>query len=99
MRSSRYNCEDTRYYQIAMSLFVNAKAIRDWAEEIPARAALPHLCRRLVLATIPNASRIDFPAYESVQRSDFDGRVTCDKGNAWVPSGDSVWELSIESRV
>lgn len=58
---------------------------------------LPQVVRRLVIATIlPSRLRqIDFPAHESAQRSGFDGVVTCDEGNAWVPTGRSVWELGV----
>lgn len=84
-----------------MSLFVNALLIRRWAEATVSRSMLPHVIRRLVWATLERQAirKIDFPAYESVQRPGFDGEVSCDKGNAWVPDGESVWELSVESNV
>jgi hypothetical protein len=84
-----------------MSLFINARTIRSWAEATVARSKLPHVIRRLVWATLDrrDVQKIDFPAYESVQRPGFDGEVSCRKGNAWVPDGDSAWELSVESNV
>jgi hypothetical protein len=79
-----------------MDFFVTAGAIEAWAESLDARSALPHVVRRLVVATASGISEIDFPAYESVQRQGFDGIVNCTGGNAWVPTGRSVWELSAE---
>lgn len=81
-----------------MNHFVNTLAIRRWADQITARSTLPHLVRRLVMTTVKSVSKLDFPAHESVQRSGFDGVVVCDEGNAWVPSGRSVWELSVSRR-
>ncbi len=79
-----------------MNYFVRTQEIRRWAQErLDARSTLPHLLRRLVHATVENISKIDFPAYESIQRSGFDGVIECQLGNAWVPSGRSVWELSV----
>jgi hypothetical protein len=82
-----------------MNHFVNALAIRRWAEQISARSTLPHLCRKLVHATVNDASEVDFPVHESVQRAGFDGQVVCNVGNAWVPPGRSGWELSTEKDV
>lgn len=84
-----------------MSLFVNARTIRAWAVATVARSMLPHVVRRLVWATLDRSrvDKIDFPAYESVQRPGFDGEVSCSTGNAWVPDGDSVWESSVDSDV
>ena len=82
-----------------MNLFVSSNDIRGWASRIPARSTLPHLCRQLIHATLRNATKVDFPAYESVQRPGFDGEVICDVANSWVPSGRSAWELSTETGV
>lgn len=79
-----------------MDLFVTARLIRDWADRLDARSTLPHVVRRLVAATASGIAEIDFRAYESVQRPGFDGIVECTSGNAWVPAGRSVWELSTE---
>lgn len=79
-----------------MDLFVTARSIQDWADSLDARSTLPHVVRRLVVATVNDLSEIDFPAYESIQRPGFDGIVECTRGNAWVPAGRSVWELSTE---
>lgn len=82
-----------------MVFFVNSRSIRDWSDSLEARSVLPHVVRRLVAATAGGIIEIDFPAYESVQRPGFDGIVECADGNAWVPTGRSVWELSTEKGV
>ncbi len=81
-----------------MNYFLNALAIRRWAERIDARAMLPQVIRRLAGATVKSITEIDFPAHESVQRAGFDGTIVCETGNAWVPSGRSVWELSVDNK-
>lgn len=79
-----------------MDFFVTARSIQHWADSLDARSVLPQIVRRLVIATVGDISEIDFPAYESIQRPGFDGIVDCTGGNAWVPAGRSVWELSTE---
>lgn len=83
-----------------MTIFVNSQSIQRWAGTMDARSRLPHVVRQLVWGTIDRSDlrRVDFPAYESSQRPGFDGEVICDKGNAWVPEGRSVWELSVEQQ-
>lgn len=82
-----------------MGYFVNALAIRRWASVIEARYALPNVIRRLVLATVTSPTVVDFPAYESAQRSGVDGEIECDQGNPWVPIGRSVWEMGVNNDV
>ena len=45
-----------------MNYFVNALAIRRWADQIAARSTLPHVLRRLVHATLKDVTLVDFPA-------------------------------------
>ena len=82
---------------MATSYFVNTLAIRRWADRLDARSTLPLVLRQLVQATVEMITELDFPALESVQRSGFDGVVNCPVGNAWVPDGRSVWELSVKN--
>lgn len=82
-----------------MDYFVKATVIRRWADELAARHALPQVLRRLVFATVKNPKEVDFPAYESAQRSGFDGEVECSVGNSWVPDDYSVWEVSTNKDV
>ncbi|MBC7294001.1 MAG: hypothetical protein H5T84_07885, partial [Thermoleophilia bacterium] len=77
-------------------LLANSKDIEFWAERLDARATLPRLVRRLVLATLERLEFISFRADEGVQLKGYDGIVQAPQGNAFVPPGLSVWELSTE---
>jgi transcriptional regulator with XRE-family HTH domain len=76
--------------------WVKASDLELWAEAIDARSSLPQVLRRLVHATVDSIVRIEFPAGEGVQRPGWDGMVETPCGNAYVPSGFSAWELSVE---
>lgn len=65
-----------------------------WSGPLEARGELPRLARRLVAETT-EADRIDFPAGTGVSNPGFDGIVECDRGNQFVPTGLSGWELSV----
>ena len=65
-----------------------------WSETLEARGELPRLVRRLVAETAA-ADRIDFPAGTGVSNPGFDGIVDCERGNQFVPTGRSRWELSV----
>ena len=65
-----------------------------WSQSLSARGELPRLMRRLVAETT-EADRIDFPAGTGVSNPGFDGIVECDRGNQFVPTGLSGWELSV----
>lgn len=66
------------------------------ATRLEARAELARIVRRLILATT-RPSALTFPAGDSSQRHGWDGRLLVHKesGNAFVPEGYSVWELSV----
>lgn len=59
-----------------------------------ARTELPRLIRKLVQASSHRLSRCDFPAGALGETPGPDGIVEGADGNAWVPNGDSWWELS-----
>ena len=56
----------------------------------------PRLIRRLAWETTPYAVRLGFPAGSGTSAGDWDGSVRAVKGNAFVPVGLSVWELSVQ---
>jgi hypothetical protein len=66
-----------------------------WADRRDSQDALPELVRKLVLATVPQATRVEFRAGEGVQLSGWDGVVATPQGTPFVPTGDSVWELGV----
>ena len=81
-----------------MILF-DASEITNWANRPNANHQLPELIRRLILATVPELSRLEMPSGSAVWLSGWDGQLTADTENAWVPKGISAWELSCRSDV
>ena len=74
---------------------ITAKDLTAWARgNREAQGDLPILIRRLVHATTSDASKIDFPGGDSIGTPGSDGVVIIGKGNAWVPDGESLWEVS-----
>ena len=75
----------------------DSSEINRWADLPDAHHRFPELIRRLVLATVSNPFRIDFPSGSSVRVGGLGwGLVEVEEGNSWVPSGASAWELSCE---
>ncbi|MGB5831615.1 MAG: hypothetical protein WBG92_06440, partial [Thiohalocapsa sp.] len=74
---------------------VTAKDIIAWAQRLDARGELPRLVRRLATQA-GTITQIAFPSGESISRPGWDGEILSDAGDAWVPSGRSFWELSVE---
>lgn len=58
------------------------------------RTLLPWLVRQLVRTTTPGLRELRLPDAEGISKPGFDGAVETVTGNAWVPDGRSVWELS-----
>lgn len=85
-----------------MSLFnITSSDLNEWANRIEARSLLPRLIRKLILETLPNKpSYINFPSDEDIQSRGYDGVIKgVEKGTNYIPSGSSVWELSVEKNV
>jgi hypothetical protein len=75
--------------------YANSTDLSSWANTRNSQSTLPQLIRRLVRATVDSPSKVDFPADEAVQLSGWDGIVSTEHGNSFVPSGISVWELGV----
>ena len=73
--------------------------ISRWANRPDANHQLPELIRRLILATVPEISRLDMPSGSGVWQSGWDGLLRAETENAFVPKGSSAWELSCRSDV
>src|SRR5665647_1176945 len=80
--------------------YVTATNIVKWTENSPRQAQeiLPLLVKRLIFASI-NPSIIRFPSGNSIVQSGWDGILKTDNGNAFIPIGDSAWELSTKKGV
>lgn len=74
---------------------ITATDLDSWSNEHNARGEIPALIRRLIHETVQEPPKIcDFPSGSGVDFSGFDGVLDTASGNAWVPAGRSVWELS-----
>ncbi|MDE0498542.1 MAG: hypothetical protein OXH86_14435 [Acidimicrobiaceae bacterium] len=58
------------------------------------QTVLPWLVRQLIHTTTSDLRELHFPDAEGIRKTGFDGVVDTVSGNAWVPDGHSVWELS-----
>lgn len=66
-----------------------------WANTVPAQTEFPRLVRRLIMETCPGATSLGFPAGTGAALGKWDGSARTTKGNAFVPDGLSIWELSV----
>jgi transcriptional regulator with XRE-family HTH domain len=67
-----------------------------WAGTLEAQQKLPALVRRLIHGTIENPTLCQFPSDEGTRRHGWDGVLIVERGNAWVPNGQSVWEMGAD---
>lgn len=78
----------------ASRAWVQATDLEDWSNRREAQEDLPLVVRRLILVTVDGVRRLSFRAGEGVQLGGWDGRLSTSSGSAFVPEGESVWELS-----
>ena len=79
---------------------LDASEIINWSDRDDAANRLPELLFRLVVGTLPEpALRIDMPSGSSVRLPGWDGVLEVGRGNEWVPSGVSGWEMSCDQDV
>lgn len=76
---------------------ISANEIVHWAANHNAQSELPKLVRRAI-SQVGSSTAITMPAGASVTAGGFDGIVFAQHGNAWVPSGKSYWELSVNAQ-
>ena len=74
----------------------DSSEIVNWADKPDSSHQLPELVRKLILATIPQASSISMPSGSSVRMSGWDGLLEVTEGNIWVPHGKSAWEFTCD---
>lgn len=72
---------------------LTAADLDDWSRRLDARANLPTLVRRLILATV-NPEQIVIPAAEAIDQPGLDGIVVAHTSTSpYVPAGRSAWEF------
>jgi hypothetical protein len=84
---------------MAFAAFVDATDLKQWADRRASQELLPELVRRLVHASAPTATRIEFRSREGVHIGGWDGRVDALSTTVFVPAGQSGWELGVEKPV
>lgn len=77
--------------------FITQQDLLQWADRLGARSELPRLIRRLVLETGRDVQSIDFPAAEGTAAGSWDGISVAATDSPFVPGGQALWELSVES--
>jgi len=73
----------------------DAADLAQWANRLDAQGLLPKLIRRLILATSSDITRIGVRSEEGIRYPGYDGIVEAGKGNAFVPTGLSAWEMGV----
>lgn len=78
--------------------WIDAGDIKYWftAKRRHCEATLPELIRRLISATAPTITRLDFPSGDSVTTGGWDGHLETLEISPFFPAGVSGWELSAE---
>jgi hypothetical protein len=80
-----------------MRQIVDSTQINQWfvSTRRDAQEMLPHLVRKLIAATVEPQALLSLkvPAGDDVGRAGYDGQVETVTGNAYVPTGVSVWEM------
>ena len=79
---------------------VSASNIISWVENNNkiAQQELPQIIRRLCFHA-EDTKAISFPAGDSTFMPSWDGTLESADGNAWIPTGKSVWEIGADSSV
>ena len=67
--------------------------IENWVERNDSKGFFPNLISKLIRATTPPSTQIDFPSGSTVSVGGWDGVVICHTKTAYVPMGKSLWEL------
>lgn len=74
---------------------VASKDIDRWAQSRRAQDELPILISRLIGAS-GTATALSVPGGDAVSTPGFDGEIESTGTNPWVPTGRSVWEMSVD---
>ena len=79
---------------------ITASHIIDWANTHAkeAQANLPRWVRRLCF-NAEVTRQLTFPAGDSSFVPGWDGILSCERGNAWVPAGSSRWEIGCDQNI
>ncbi len=72
--------------------------IENWAKTTLSKSDFPYLISRLVRATTPKGTQINFPSGSATYVGGWDGEVNCSEDTAYIPKGISLYEFGTESQ-
>lgn len=76
---------------------IERKDIERWAGQYDSKGNFPILVSRLVHASTPVGTEVDFPSGSAVFTGGWDGVVRSGEDLGYVPAGISLWELGTEA--
>ena len=78
-----------------MTLKITADDLEKWSDKIESRHLLPVLVRRLIKETLGTGDDTvkEFPGYENIQKTGFDGQLDSKVATPHIPLGKSMWEM------
>jgi hypothetical protein len=76
---------------------VTRNDIENWASTAFSKTDLPYLISKLVRATTPSSTQVNFPSGSTAFIGGWDGEVVCEENTAYVPKGVSLYEFGTES--
>lgn len=79
--------------------WIKSTQITEWAKDPAAKSALPLLLSRLVRATAPSDTFLEFPSGAAAYLGGWDGVVKSNKATSFVPEGMSLWEMGTEKDI
>lgn len=85
--------------RVSIPVLITPADINLWASRTESRSQLPVLVMRLIMGSRNRISRLDFPGGESIDRRGWDGIVSAEGDDPFVPRATSGWEISVESGV
>lgn len=71
--------------------------IENWSQTALSKTDLPYLISKLVRATTPSNTQVDFPSGSTAFIGGWDGEVLCGSETAYVPKGISLYEFGTEA--
>tara|TARA_R110000868_G_scaffold384409_1_gene651880 strand:+ start:4641 stop:8453 length:3813 start_codon:yes stop_codon:yes gene_type:complete len=80
--------------------YITSTDIKHWADTLECKSTLPLLIRKLIFAgvQIEHIKKIEFPYGDDVQVGGYDGVLETEKGNLFIPAGNSVWEFGVTEK-
>ena len=75
---------------------VTRNDIENWANTAFSKSDFPYLVSKLVRATTPSSTQVNFPSGSTTFIGGWDGEVACKENTAYVPQGISLYEFGTE---